>query len=75
MIDWYYSSLNTQVTDIFARSEHWERAFVLLHAFSNSKMAETDVLEVEVDDRADFTEDTGEGTVLVVLVCELLFLY
>ena len=25
------------------------------------KMAETDVLEVEVDDRADFTEDTGEG--------------
>jgi hypothetical protein len=25
-------------------------------------MAETDVLEVEVDDRADFTEDTGEGT-------------
>ena len=27
----------------------------------NFKMAETDVLEVEVDDRADFTEDTGEG--------------
>jgi hypothetical protein len=36
--------------------------FFFFHAFKNSKMAETDVLEVEVDDRADFTEDTGEGT-------------
>lgn len=35
---------------------------LFFHAFKNFKMAETDVLEVEVDDRADFTEDTGEGT-------------
>ena len=34
----------------------------LLPTSSNFKMAEKDVLEVEVDDRADFTEDAGEGT-------------
>ena len=45
-----------------ASSEAWTRVlFPQFHALQNFKMAETDVLEVEVDDRADFTEDTGEG--------------
>jgi hypothetical protein len=36
-------------------------------------MAETDVLEVEVDDRADFTEDGGEGMLQDKYIAEFLF--